>query len=136
MYQEIVTLTNGVQVPQLALGTWMIDDDKAAAAVKAAVELGYRHVDTAQAYANEAGVGEGIRSCGVRREDLFVTTKVAAEHKDYKSAAEGIDESLRKMGLDYIDDCVILGLICNDLLSRRKFSQEPLQTYFVFLKAS
>lgn len=94
-------------MPQLALGTWLIDDDKAADAVKAALDIGYRHIDTAQAYANERGVGEGIRASGINREEIFVTTKVAAEHKDYKSAAEGIDGSLKALGLDYIDLMII-----------------------------
>ena len=107
MFNETMKLSNGVEIPQLALGTWLIDDDKAAAAVRAAIEIGYTHIDTAQAYENERGVGEGIRTSGIAREKLFVTTKVAAEHKDYKSAAEGIDESLRKMGLDYIDMMII-----------------------------
>ena len=82
MFNEIMKLANGVEIPQLALGTWLIDDDKAAAAVRAAIEIGYTHIDTAQAYENERGVGEGIRTSGVAREKLFVTTKVAAEHKD------------------------------------------------------
>ena len=107
MFNKTITLSNGVVVPQLALGTWLIDDDKAAEAVRAAVSIGYTHIDTAQAYANERGVGEGIRTCGVSRDRLFVTTKVAAEHKDYKSAAAGIDNSLRLMGLDYIDMMII-----------------------------
>lgn len=107
MYEKNVTLSNGVEVPQLALGTWFIDDDKAAEAVREAVEIGYRHFDTAQAYANERGVGEGMRTAGVPREELFVTTKVAAEHKDYESAARSIDESLGAMGLDYLDMMII-----------------------------
>ena len=107
MFNEIMTLSNGVKVPQLALGTWLIDDDKVADAVKAAIGMGYRHIDTAQAYANERGVGEGIRTSGFRREELFVTTKVAAEHKDYKTALEGIDRSLKLMELDYIDMMII-----------------------------
>ena len=107
MFSKTITLSNGVTVPQLALGTWLIDDSLAAGAVRAAVDIGYRHIDTAQAYMNERGVGEGIRSCGVPRAELFVTTKVAAEHKDYKSAAAGIDGSLRAMGLDYIDLMII-----------------------------
>lgn len=107
MYNKTVTLSNGVVVPQLALGTWLIDDGKAAEAVRQAVDLGYRHVDTAQAYANERGVGEGIRTCGVPREELFVTTKLAAEHKDYQSAAKAIDGSLEALGLDCIDLMII-----------------------------
>ena len=107
MFNTTITLSNGVVVPQLALGTWLIDNDKAADAVKSAIELGYRHIDTAQAYMNETGVGEGIRNSGVAREEIFVTTKVAAEHKDYKSALDGIDASLKAMGLDHIDMMII-----------------------------
>ena len=107
MFSKTVTLSNGVIVPQLALGTWLVDDAVVADAVKAAINLGYRHVDTAQAYGNERGVGEGVRTCGVPRDQIFVTSKVAAEHKDYKSAAKGIDETIRKMGLDYLDMMII-----------------------------
>ena len=107
MFQNTLTLSNGISIPQLALGTWLIDDGVVADAVKAAIRLGYRHIDTAQAYGNERGVGEGIRAGGVPREQIFVTTKVAAEHKDYRSAAGGIDESLHKLGLDYIDMMII-----------------------------
>lgn len=107
MFNETITLSNGVTVPQLALGTWLIDDSAVSASVKAAIELGYRHIDTAQAYGNERGVGEGVRESGIDREEIFVTSKVAAEHKDYKTAAAGIDETLRKMGLDYLDMMII-----------------------------
>ena len=94
MFTETIRLSNGVEVPMLALGTWLIDDDVAAEAVRQAVKLGYRHVDTAQAYANERGVGEGIRTCGVPRDQIFVTSKVAAEHKTYEAAAASIDETV------------------------------------------
>lgn len=107
MYSKTITLNNGVEIPQLGLGTWFIDDDKAADAVKAAVEIGYRHIDTAQAYGNERGVGEGVRACGVDRKDLFVVSKVAAEHKTYEEAKAGIDRTLEKMGLDYLDMMII-----------------------------
>lgn len=83
MFDKKLTLANGVEVPQLALGTWLIDDSKAAEAVRNALEIGYRHIDTAQAYGNERGVGEGVRSSGIARSAVFVTSKVAAEHKDY-----------------------------------------------------
>lgn len=105
--QETQTLPNGVKVPQIALGTWMIDDSEVAEAVKAAVKLGYRHIDTAQAYGNERGVGEGVRNCGVPREDLFIQTKLAAEVKDYEGAKEAIQSSLDTLGLDYIDLFII-----------------------------
>lgn len=107
MYTNTLTLSNGVRIPQLGLGTWFIDDDKAAEAVKAAAKLGYRHFDTAQAYGNERGVGEGVRTCGIPREELFVVSKAAAEHKTYQQAKNGIDETLRKMGLDYLDMMII-----------------------------
>lgn len=107
MYDKTLRLSNGVTIPQLGLGTWFIDDSKAADAVKAAVELGYRHFDTAQAYGNERGVGEGIRTCGIPREELFVVSKVAAEHKTYEEAKAGIEETLRKMKLDYLDMMII-----------------------------
>lgn len=107
MFDNSIVLNNGVKIPQLGLGTWFIDDDKAADAVKAAVKLGYRHMDTAQAYGNERGVGEGIRTCGVPREELFVVSKVAAEHKTYEEAKAGIDETLKKMELDYLDMMII-----------------------------
>jgi diketogulonate reductase-like aldo/keto reductase len=107
MFNKTIKLSNGVEVPQLALGTWLIDDADVANAVSAAIKMGYRHIDTAQAYGNERGVGEGIRKSGIAREEIFVTSKVAAEHKDYKSAADGIEETLRKMELDYIDMMII-----------------------------
>ncbi len=107
MLKEYYELTNGVKIPKIGLGTWFIDDDKAADAVKEAVKLGYRHIDTAQAYGNEAGVGKGIRECSLTREEIFVTSKVAAEAKTYDAAAQSIDESLKKMGLDYIDMMII-----------------------------
>ena len=107
IFNETYTLSNGVKIPKLGLGTWCIPDEQTAAAVRSAVEIGYRHIDTAQAYGNERGVGEGVKSCGLPREQLFVTDKVAAEAKSYESAAASIDESLKKMGLDYIDLMII-----------------------------
>ena len=105
--QETYKLENGVKIPKLGLGTWCIDNDKAEQAVRTAVALGYRLIDTAQAYKNEQGVGEGIRSCGVPREELFVASKVAAELKTYEAAAASIEETLKKMGLDYLDQMII-----------------------------
>lgn len=103
IFNEAYTLANGMSIPKLGLGTWFIDDDKAAEAVRTAVKLGYRLIDTAQAYGNERGVGEGVRTCGLPREKLFVASKVAAELKTYEAAARSIDETLEKMGLDYLD---------------------------------
>lgn len=93
---ETYTLSNSVKIPKLGLGTWMLTDSEAAQAVRDAAAMGYRHIDTAQAYGNEAGVGDGVRTCGISRDELFVTSKVAAENKSYDSAAQSIDETLRK----------------------------------------
>ena len=104
---ETYTLANGVEIPRLGLGTWMIDDGAVADAVRTAVDLGYRHIDTAQAYANERGVGEGVRSASVTREQLFVTTKLDAGIKTYTEAKSAIDGSLTVLGLEQIDLMII-----------------------------
>ena len=103
MYQGTIRLSNGLVVPRLALGTYLIPEEQTAEAVRNALELGYRHIDTAQAYENEHGVGEGIRASSVPRENIFVTSKVLAEIKDYKQAVRSIDESLRTANLDRFD---------------------------------
>jgi diketogulonate reductase-like aldo/keto reductase len=105
--EQTYTLSNGVAIPKLGLGTWFINDKDVVQAVKDAASIGYRHIDTAQAYGNESGVGEGIRTSGVSREDMFVATKLAAEVKSYKEAVVSIDGSLKKLGLDCIDLMII-----------------------------
>lgn len=105
--QENFTLQNGVTIPKLGLGTWFIDNQNVVEAVKEAVKLGYRHIDTAQAYQNEEGVGQGIKACGVSRSELFITTKLAAEIKSYDEAIAAIDGSLAAMDLEYIDLMII-----------------------------
>ncbi|MDO5339389.1 MAG: aldo/keto reductase [Eubacteriales bacterium] len=104
---ETYTLSNDVTIPKLGLGTWFINNKDAAEAVRQAVRLGYRLIDTAQAYNNEAGVGEGIRTCGVPREELFITSKIAAEAKSYADAKKAISDILSKTGLDYLDLIII-----------------------------
>lgn len=101
--EETFTLSNGVRIPKIGLGTWMIPEDGAARAVQDAIGIGYRHIDTAQAYANERGVGEGVRASGIARDEIFVTTKLAAESKSYADARARIDGSLQALGLDHID---------------------------------
>src|SRR2546430_10540632 len=105
--EEKFALSNGVEIPKLGLGTWFINDKDVVQAVTEAARIGYRHIDTAQAYGNENGVGEGIKVCGVKREEMFATTKLAAEVKSYKEAVASIDGSLKKLGLDYIDLMII-----------------------------
>jgi diketogulonate reductase-like aldo/keto reductase len=105
--EETYTLSNGLHIPKLGLGTWFIDNDGTAEAIRQAARIGYRHVDTAQAYGNEEGVGDGIRSCGVPRDEMFVTTKLAAEVKAYDQAKAAIDESLARTGLDHLDMMII-----------------------------
>lgn len=107
IFDKVLNLSNGVEIPQLAFGTWKIPDNEASAAVENALAIGYRHIDTAQAYHNEAGVGDGIRKSGVKREQIFVNSKVEAEIKDYANAKKSIDETLLRMKLDYLDMMII-----------------------------
>lgn len=97
-------LSNGNKVPALAYGTWLIKNNDAVNCVKMALEAGYRHIDTAQAYGNERGVGQAIRESNIKnREDIYITTKVKAEYKTYKKAKISIDKSLKRLGVSYID---------------------------------
>ena len=98
----VVTLNNGVQIPQLGFGVFQVPDDETTAAVSAALETGYRSIDTAAVYGNEAGTGRAIAESGIARQDLFVTTKLwNAEQGDGTPAA--FEASLEKLGLDYVD---------------------------------
>jgi 2,5-diketo-D-gluconate reductase A len=97
------SLLNGVQMPALGLGTWPMDDAEAAKAVASALRSGYRLVDTAENYGNETGVGEGIRSAGVPRDDVFVTTKFNSKWHSVAGVREAAEASLDRLGLDYLD---------------------------------
>ena len=97
-------LCNGVEIPCLGFGTWQTPDgDVAVSSVRCAIEAGYRHIDTAQAYGNEESVGQGIRESGIPREELFITTKLWNQHHSYELALKTFDESMKKLGLDYLD---------------------------------
>ncbi|MDQ0798705.1 aldo/keto reductase [Arthrobacter sp. SLBN-112] len=99
----LIPLNDGNSIPQLGLGTWPLDDDQVAAAVVQAVEAGYRHIDTAVKYGNERGVGNGIRATGLDRNELFVTTKLDGEFQGHDRAVAGLEGSLKRLGLDYVD---------------------------------
>ena len=100
---EYTTLNNGVKMPVLGYGVYQVDPAEAERCVLDAISVGYRSIDTAQAYANEEGVGNAIVKCGVPREELFITTKVWISNAGYEKAKASIEESLRKLQTDYID---------------------------------
>lgn len=100
---EKFQLSNGVEIPKIGLGTWEIKDEVAAQAVLEAIKLGYRHIDSAQAYGNERGIGEGIRNSGLKRDEIFVTTKIDASVKTYQEAITSIEGSLGRFGFEYLD---------------------------------
>jgi 2,5-diketo-D-gluconate reductase A len=103
--QPTHTLSDGHELPMLGLGVWQVENPQECVdAVRWAIEAGYRHVDTAQAYGNEESVGEGLRASGVPREELFVTTKFYPQNDDPVAA---LDNSLRRLGLDYVDLYII-----------------------------
>lgn len=111
---EFVTLNNGLKMPKLGFGVWQVSDDEAEAAVKKAIEVGYRSIDTAMIYKNEEGVGRAIASSGVSREELFITTKVWNSDQGYDNTLKAFDESLTRLGLDYVDLYLIHWPMPND----------------------
>ncbi|QIP83695.1 aldo/keto reductase [Streptomyces sp. Tu 2975] len=98
-----ITLNNGVAMPQLGFGVWQVPDDEAAQTVTTALEAGYRSIDTAAIYGNEAGTGKAVTGSGIAREELFVTTKLWNSEQGYDSTLRAFDASLGKLGLDYVD---------------------------------
>ncbi|MFJ4896759.1 aldo/keto reductase [Streptomyces sp. NPDC088727] len=100
---QILTLNNGVPVPQLGLGVWPLTDAQAYAAVSHALTAGYRHIDTAQVYDNETGVGRAIRDAGIPRRDIFLTTKLWNADQGYQAALRAFDACLERLGTDYLD---------------------------------
>mgnify|MGYP000044863571 FL=1 len=100
---EYVTLNNGIKMPKLGYGVYQIDSAEAERCVLDAISVGYRSIDTAQAYSNEEGVGNAIVKCGVPREELFITTKIWISNAGYEKAKASIEESLRKLQTNYID---------------------------------
>jgi 2,5-diketo-D-gluconate reductase A len=98
-----ITLSDGRPMPTLGLGTWPMDDRQARRSVGHAISIGYRLIDTAAAYGNESGVGEAVAEAAVPREELFITTKLRGAQHGYDLARRGFDESLARLGLDYVD---------------------------------
>ncbi|MGC7095486.1 aldo/keto reductase [Amycolatopsis lurida] len=98
-----VTLNNGVVMPQLGYGVFQVPDAETAAAVTSALEAGYRSIDTATVYGNERGVGQALADSGIKREDLFVTTKLWNSDQGYDQALRAFDASAERLGLDYLD---------------------------------
>ena len=123
-------LNNGKMIPSLAYGTWLVDNKIADKCVLMALEAGYRHIDTAQAYGNEKGVGKGMRDSGLKREDIYLTTKVKAEYKTYNRAKKSIDASLKRLGVNYID---LILIHCPQpwilFRSKRRFFKENIQVW-------
>ena len=100
---EFFVLNNGVKIPKVAFGTWQISLDDAYESTMLALKAGYRHIDTALAYDNETEIGRALKESGIKREEIFVTTKLPAQIKGYDEALEAFDISLKNLGLDYID---------------------------------
>lgn len=100
---QYVTLNNGLTMPQLGFGVWKVPNEEVMAAVTTAIETGYRSIDTAKVYGNEVGVGKAIAASGVPREELFITTKLWNADQGYERTLQAFDESLDKLGLDYVD---------------------------------
>ena len=101
---DVATLKNGVKMPYLGLGVWQVENgNEIITAIKAAVNAGYRSIDTAAAYGNEEGVGKAIKECGIDRKELFITTKLWNSSQGYDSALKAFEESRRKLGLEYVD---------------------------------
>lgn len=98
-----LTLHDGVEIPQLGFGVFQVPPDETGRAVQTALEIGYRHIDTAAAYRNERGVGEAIAGAGLGRDDIFITTKLWNSEQGYDSTLAAFEKSRERLGLDYVD---------------------------------
>jgi 2,5-diketo-D-gluconate reductase A len=103
MASPMIEMNDGHRIPQLGLGVWQDDDAQARACVRCALQEGYRLIDTASAYGNEAGVGQGVRESGLPRSDVFVTTKIWNDAQGYQEAQDALHASLERLKLDYVD---------------------------------
>lgn len=98
-----VKLNDGNHIPQLGYGVWQVGNDEAVSAVSEALKIGYRHIDTAAIYGNEEGTGKAINESGIARGDIYLTTKLWNKEQGYESTLKAFDESLKKLGTDYVD---------------------------------
>lgn len=101
------TLSNGIKMPSLGLGTWLIDEKEAESVVLDALNIGYRFIDTAMAYGNEKGIGRTLKNTAIKREDIFLQTKLVAEAKTYEEAKAKIEKSFEDLNVSYID-CMLI----------------------------
>ena len=126
MLNQTYELYNGIKIPKIGLGTWLIDNKDVYQVIKNAVKIGYKHIDTAQAYGNEAGIGKALKEITIPRNELFITTKIQAELKNHEDAKKSIDESLNKLGLDYIDLFIIH---CPQPWNEKRYFKENIQVW-------
>ncbi len=127
-----IKLNNGVNIPCIGFGTWKMMNNVAEDAVKSAISLGYRHIDTAAAYENEVGVGKGIRNCGIPREEIFVTSKLPNVHHGYNNVLKSFEESLNRLELDYLDLYLIHWPVIEE--HKDRYKDDIVETYKAFEK--
>ena len=98
---EVYTLYNGIKIPKVGYGTWQIPNSEAYQCTMEALSIGYRHIDTAKAYRNEKAVGKAIKESGLKRDEVFVTSKLPAQTKGYQETLQAFNETMNDLGLDY-----------------------------------
>ena len=137
---ERMTLADGKTIPALGMGFWQVPKSEAERVTVEGLEEGYTHIDTAIAYDNEAEIGKGLKAARIARESLFITSKVPAEVKSYEGAAKCIDESLGRLGIDYLDLMLIhapkpWAQMHNPFLGRYRYEKENVEVFRAMMKA-
>ncbi len=127
-----LTLSNGVKIPCIGFGTWKMPDEVVEEAVSNAIVCGYRHIDTASAYFNEVGVGKGIKKSGIKREDLFITSKLPNAQHGYENTLASFHESLKLLDLDYLDLYLIHWPVVEE--QKDRYEEDILETWRAFEK--
>lgn len=123
---DTITLNNGLTMPKIGIGTFLLKPEEAERAVLYALQHGYRSVDTANVYMNEKAVGRAIKASGVPREEIFLTSKIWPSSFPYKKAKKAIDDTLRRLGVDYLD-CLILHQAAGKYLQAYKALEEAVE---------